>query len=72
MQVFYFDSNSVLKTLNLQQNKSKNFHIEFIEALNPCKILAGNTEFILDQYDIVISKHLQNVKVIGQTNPVIR
>ena len=56
MQVIYYDSNSVLKTLNLQQNKSKNFHIEFI----------------LDQYDIVISKHFQNVKVIGQTNPVIR
>ena len=37
MQVIYYDSNSVLKTLNLQQNKSKNFHIEFIEALNPCK-----------------------------------
>lgn len=34
--------------------------------------MAGNTEFILDQYDIVISKHFQNVKVIGQTNPVIR
>ena len=72
MQVIYYDSNSILKTLNLQQNKSKNFHIEFIEALNPCKILADNTEFILDQYDIVISKHFQNVKVIGQTNPVIR
>lgn len=56
MKFKYYHANSRLNTTDESSDKSKDFHIEFIEALNNLNIKSGNREFILNPLDIIISK----------------
>lgn len=66
MKFKYYHANSRLNTTDESSDKSKDFHIEFIEALNNLNIKSGNREFILNPLDIIISKHFKNVFIESQ------
>lgn len=68
----YQGNESLNSSIKSYSSYNKNiFHMEIVEAVNPCTLIAGLRVISLDKEDIVITRHFKNIQIKSHHSGIV-